>query len=390
MKRREERDKLMNYHRSLSSELHTLFRISKSKKVKKGKDKKLKDEIKTLLKNIKVRMNEVLLDIHGGDYTALREEEKKDQVLFNCPVGDCRGFVSSAEHKCGLCGTRVCKKCNVIITEEDSHKCKEEDIETVKILHRETKPCPECHAIIYKTEGCDQMWCTQCKTPFSWRTGQKVFERIHNPHYYEWQRQQNGGVAPRVEGDVVGNAQGGGCGGLVELYAVMRALPKKRSGDYTHGAGSIISFHRFGGHLLDMFQQPTAIDNIDLRISYLQGELTQEKFSWLLQRRQKKYEKDLELNQLVQMFQQVSDEQVFRTVIVAANQGVEPPQLVDDAKKKIKEICNFFNEQMKIIADKYNNQMYQIVIEKISIIPDDVYWFKCISSKNLIITPFGL
>lgn len=39
--------------------------------------------------------------------------------------------------------------------------------------------------------NCDQMWCTQCHTAFSWRTG-KIHKSVHNPHYFEYMRKQNG------------------------------------------------------------------------------------------------------------------------------------------------------------------------------------------------------
>ena len=34
------------------------------------------------------------------------------------------------------------------------------------------------------------MWCTQCHTAFSWKSGQ-IQTRVHNPHYYEWLRENN-------------------------------------------------------------------------------------------------------------------------------------------------------------------------------------------------------
>ena len=121
---------------------------------------------------------------------------------MGCPSENCRGFLSQA-WKCGTCSVfmfvLIVEKLKVVEKMMD-HVCDKDAVATAKLLAEETKPCPKCAVPIYKISGCDQMWCVECQTPFSWKTGQIVTGIIHNPHFYQWQRDQNGGVAPRVPG----------------------------------------------------------------------------------------------------------------------------------------------------------------------------------------------
>jgi len=77
----------------------------------------------------------------------------------------------------------VCKNCHSLY--KDGHECKQYDIETVKQILSDTKPCPKCLTRISKIEGCDQMFCVSCFTAFSWNTGHIENGKIHNPHYFE-------------------------------------------------------------------------------------------------------------------------------------------------------------------------------------------------------------
>jgi hypothetical protein len=56
------------------------------------------------------------------------------------------------------------------------------------MIKAECRNCPSCKTSIFKIEGCDQMWCTQCNIAFSWKTGEifKSTAAVHNPHYFEW------------------------------------------------------------------------------------------------------------------------------------------------------------------------------------------------------------
>lgn len=124
---------------------------------------------------------------------------KKNRAEFvkKCGDSECRGFLST-RWKCGLCEKTTCIDCHEVKIDEVPHVCDQNCVATIKLLKTDTKDCPQCQASIFKIDGCDQMWCTLCKTGFSWSTG-KIEMKLHNPHYYEWRR-QNGGL-DREPGD---------------------------------------------------------------------------------------------------------------------------------------------------------------------------------------------
>ena len=57
-----------------------------------------------------------------------------------------------------------------VIKDIKEHKCNEDDINTAKLLKKDTKYCPKCNFGITKISGCDVMFCTQCNTSFNWKT----------------------------------------------------------------------------------------------------------------------------------------------------------------------------------------------------------------------------
>lgn len=272
---------------------------------------------------------------------------KGPKTLFGCPVGDCRGFITSDGHKCGLCGTKLCKKCEQILVADTPHECKQSDVDTVTTVRKETKPCPKCFIAIYKIDGCDQMWCTECKTPFSWITGLEVHERIHNPHFYEWQRKNGGGVAPRVPGD------DGGCG-EIRIRNLMTATYSK----------NIMLLHQFVGHMLAVVPRPQALDNLDLRVEYLLGELSEESFARKIQQRDKKREKETEIRQIVDVFCQGTTD-IFRKIInEAVSSGARITQKSTDLYYiESNAIIDFVNGQLSVVAQKYSSKKKQILVE---------------------------
>lgn len=149
------------------------------------------------------------------------EKKEKKRFIMPCPGADCRGFLST-QYKCELCSIHACPKCLEIIgTDKDAeHTCNEDNVKSAEMIRKETKPCPACGTRISKIDGCDQMWCVECHTAFSWNTGNIDNGRVHNPHFYQHKRNENNGMIARAPGDVL-------CGGLCNLEQVnANILPK--------------------------------------------------------------------------------------------------------------------------------------------------------------------
>ena len=132
----------------------------------------------------------------GGE----NKKTKKERYKFNykCPVENCKGVLND-EYKCVLCENNICKKCYIPINEQEEHECKKDDIDTFNLLKKQTKPCPRCNTLIYRIEGCPQMFCTNCKTFFCWNTGRIITnEYLHNPEYFKFL--DNGGTREEIYG----------------------------------------------------------------------------------------------------------------------------------------------------------------------------------------------
>lgn len=126
------------------------------------------------------------------------DTQERKKFIRRCPSDGCNGFLSSA-WKCGLCSNWTCPDCFVVKGQDRdlAHTCSTEDKATADEIRKRTKPCPNCGELIEKAEGCDQMFCTSCHSPFSWTKGEIIKTGIiHNPHYFEWLR-RNGGEPAR-------------------------------------------------------------------------------------------------------------------------------------------------------------------------------------------------
>ena len=233
-------------------------------------------------------------------YILIIEKKKKEIKTFirRCPQPECKGFLST-QLKCGICENYACKDCHEPkkVKNDEEHKCNPDTVETIKLLASDTKPCPSCATQIFKIVGCDQMYCTQCHTPFSWIRGTIETGVIHNPHYYEFQRQQNGGVAPRVAGDI------NRCGGINDedirrlfnaVYEDMRVRLEEHH-RLVHQIRTEVLVH-YRNTELNHFSSER------LRIQFLLGNIDENNWLKCIKSGMKKSEKNTEINKVLSMF----------------------------------------------------------------------------------------
>jgi hypothetical protein len=152
-------------------------------------------------------------------------------------------------------------------------------------------------------KNCDQMWCPDCHTAFSWVTGQIVNGVIHNPHYYEFLRKENNGVAPRNIGDV----PCGGIPGYTRIHRLVRPTSSETSSVSAENGRAIMAIHRIASEIQDQrirnYQgRFTENDNGDLGVRYLMKEISKEDMKAELAKREMKRNKHAAIRAVLEMF----------------------------------------------------------------------------------------
>lgn len=263
-----------------------------------------------------------------------KEAPAKRKFVKACPAEGCKGFLGNVpgekEWRCGVCDTHVCPDCFETV-HEGVHACKPEDIATAMAIKKETRTCPSCGVCIYKTEGCDQMWCTQCHIAFSWRTGAVEKGVIHNPHYYDHVR--NNGL-PRNIGDVP-------LGGLPAMHVLYRHFRTMKFGK----DAVMLDLHRFLNHVLhyELTRYPVqemADDLVHMRVSYLMGELDAETWKNDLYKTEKTKERNRDIRLLY--------DEVMRNGVAIVNRGMAAMDRVtmDGLEEEIEVLRTTSNEAL--------------------------------------------
>jgi len=247
-----------------------------------------KEKIQEQIDEAELQYKALKLQADQMNKTIARLKRQRDEIgvaevrtAHACP-GECRGFLN--EGKCGLCGKETCSECHVIKLAD--HVCQHDDLATARLLQSDTKPCPKCATSIFKISGCDQMWCTQCHTAFSWTHGH-IQRSIHNPHFYEWQF-----LRP------TGNA-------LHNMPAKLRNI-----GIHIDQIDQIVqtTIHMRAVTIPDLRRN----DNAKIRIAYMRNHISEKEFAVKIQRANTLLDRNIQIADLLHTFCQSVTDLIYR------------------------------------------------------------------------------
>jgi hypothetical protein len=288
------------------------------------------------------------------------KKEREKHFIKACPMKDCRGFLSTS-WKCGICETHICKDCNDPKKDhkDDEHHCDPDKVASVKMIAKETTACPKCAVPVFRISGCDQIWCTNCHTAFNHKTGVIEIGTIHNPHYFEYMRQNNLAI-PANPNAIIRDACGGNNWAIQDRLIVLERTVMTPTSIYHAN-------YKYYKALLNRYIQvndasyqalrhlQTTVRSFQndekkqkLRVLYLTKEIDEKKWKYLLQRDEKGLARERAKLQLLEMFIAAA-RQIFEEVI--NNPSFDPIKMIEDLNNLMK----FVNEQSVFLLKDYQN-----------------------------------
>ena len=292
--------------------------------------------------------NTRIMILNGGNVI---QNNTRKFIGRKCAEENCRGFLDE-EWKCGLCNAITCKHCLHVV--EHDHECDADDIKTADLLKNSTKPCPKCHVSIYKIDGCDQMWCTQCHVAFSWNTG-NIETKIHNPHYYQWLRETRGTV-PRNPGDNPGCRRG-----ITrrELRTIARTF-NTRTEETIKLYKIIFNNTQLINSQMETYRPDENVDNVKYRKQFLKNEIDEKKFKTMILANYKKNDKKRDIYAVLELYTAGIRDMILETTNTTSEKNSE---FMNELFGRMENLNVYCNEILKEISITYGVKSYKILFD---------------------------
>lgn len=246
--------------------------------------RKERQELQSRLEKVVAAIHEASKDLVFLEEASYHVLSDKSKVGRPCPNETCLGYLSLQEYACTWCEDAFCQQCQSPLKKAVStqlHSCDPDTVASIMVVMQETKPCPRCRVPIQKSEGCDQMWCTQCHTAFDWSSLRVLpSSPIHNPHLVSFQRDIMEARAPVLSAGLSELA--------LHIFFQQRPLLAAVARDVVVGAfreTENIRRVKLPPLRRSLFQEPLMV-NMEARIEYIEGRATESDFVEHLVRRE--------------------------------------------------------------------------------------------------------
>ena len=230
-------------------------------------------------------------------------------------------------------------------------------------------------------KNCDQMFCTNCNTGFSWRTG-RIETNIHNPHYFEWLRRTGGNVdrnpnevqcgqeiTSRFSRDLVmrirnrrdeiesQNLNNNNNNETEEALLELKPIIDK----VTRICENVIH-NRYAA--LDRYRTDHITDNQELRIRFLRNQVSEAEFKTLLQREDKRIQKYRSIFNVFIMLNTTITDIIYRfNARIISDEFIRDANYRSDTYKVLNEtheIAKYANDCLSEISQNYKSKLLQV------------------------------
>ncbi len=207
------------------------------------------------------------------------------KFIMPCQKPGCCGMLSQA-YKCGICECFTCAKCFEVKLDDVEHICDENAVATATEIKASSKPCPKCGTRISKIDGCDQMWCVDCKTAFSWTRGTIEQGAVHNPHYFQWMQTRNEEAAAAAAAQNCNNEYRATANSIIQILNIVTYLRTYVNSSNNHcfaiRSDFISNLTQYIAHCEQVYLRPlrfeitTRTNNKQFIYNYFMGEMCRE------------------------------------------------------------------------------------------------------------------
>jgi hypothetical protein len=210
------------------------------------------------------------------------------------------------------------------------------------------------------------MYCTSCRTAFSWRTGQIETGVVHNPHYWEYIR-QHGNEDEEVRRQFGDRNNNNNVEELDECNFRFDNLIFNRDfmSRVSYFRNEIAELLREISHCQRVEIPRVRIDvndpknNEDIRLKYLENEIDEKKFKMTIQRRQKLNEYKHELTQILETFVTIFREitiKYYRTIMTSRDINIfsNCSNVIQQWMIEIKKVKDFTVDSIEKLCSRFN------------------------------------